>query len=552
MNLIKKIEYSEKVRLALINTIVIAAFATLSLLPAFIGHFYSLSFDGIFHLDRFASVSSSFKDGSLPTLFNFKYAPSNSQPGVAINAMYPWVSGLIFIIPSLLIKNQLLALAIGFFILNVITIVNIKALISFWTKKPLLIWLGVIVYQFNNLHFIDLYSRSAFGEALGYAWMPLVILGVLKIQEKQVSGTWILGLAVGMIINSHVLSVIFAAAFILIFELYQIFNKKFGMTQFKLLFFAGIISLLIGIYSLYNIAIMYLHARFLEPGHFVCSVDPVQFFDALLQNDMNEKPYWTYGLPLFTIQIILTVIAWNTNEGKNWRSWLFGANAITLIIFSWLPWYKFQNTPLSLLQFFARLEVMIVLLLTISIILYFLKDNKLTVKKVLYIEFFIIIFSMCGTYQMHKAYNQVPQHHNLTSKNYYDTLNTAPTAIDYLPVDKTNNMSIGVGESVNMFSTESYKELERTSDSVKYQISSDREKTITLPAVMYDGFKYDILLDGKPVKSQMTNLVKINVTAGEHSLVLKSVHSRNYPLFVVSIVMMFTSTFFIFKKKTNK
>ncbi|GAP02333.1 putative ATP synthase F0, A subunit [Fructobacillus pseudoficulneus] len=546
---LEKIFHGKKIDKRVLNGLLIILLAGISVIPAFAGHFYSLSFDGIFHLDRLANVTQSFKEGKIPSLFNFAYAPVNSQPGVAINAMYPWVSGLIFVVPALVVKNQLIALAIGFFFMNALTIINAKALMSFFTKRDLYIWLGVIVYQFNNFHFVDLYSRTAIGEAFGYAWMPLVLLGLLKIKEHSKVGPWILGFAVGMIINSHVLSIVFAVIFIGLFELLQIIKRNFDLTHVKNLLIAVLVAILIGGYTLYNIAMLYLNAKFLEPGHFLVSIDPVQFFDALIQNDMSEKPYWTYGLPLVLVQLVLTVIAWNTDKFSEWKSWLVGANIVTLLMFSWLPWDKLQSTPLTLLQFLARLQVIIVLLLTVAIVIYFARSKQNKQYKILILELFVCLFSLVGTYQMHRAYVQTPPHYNLTSKNYYHTLNTAMTAIDYLPVDKATGKPMGVGDSVKTFSTDNYKEIKRTSDSVEYLITTSKSQTVTLPAVMYDGFKYDILLDGKNVNSQMTNLVKINVSEGKHTLVLKTVDSRNYALFYLSMLSIIITTLVMLKLK---
>ncbi|GAP02332.1 hypothetical protein FPFC_012120 [Fructobacillus pseudoficulneus] len=173
--------------------VLIILFSFLAIVPAFAGKYYNLSIDGAFHLERFANVAASLKHGEWPSVFNFLYDPSNSQPGVAINSMYPWISGLIFIIPQVIIKNQLIALAIGFYILNAITMLNMKFLLQEFTNKKLYIWLGIIIYEFNNFHFIDLYTRTAVGESFGFAWMPLVVLGLVKIGKSDKMGAWVLG-----------------------------------------------------------------------------------------------------------------------------------------------------------------------------------------------------------------------------------------------------------------------------------------------------------------------------------------------------------------------
>lgn len=146
-----------------IDVIVVFGLAIISTIIPFLSHFYNISPDGIYHLARFQSIADSLKNNELPNTLNFKYISQNSAAGVAINSLYPWLTGLIFIIPNLLFQNPMWGLAAGFLILNIITILTIKSLISYVSSNRLFIYTGITIYQFNNYHFIDMYSRSAIG-----------------------------------------------------------------------------------------------------------------------------------------------------------------------------------------------------------------------------------------------------------------------------------------------------------------------------------------------------------------------------------------------------
>lgn len=97
----------------ILNLIFIFLLALVSVLPAFSDGYYNLTADTLFHFDRFENISGALNQGQLPELFNFQY--TSSQPGVAINAMYPWVMGLIFAVPRLIISDPLWYLGVGFF-----------------------------------------------------------------------------------------------------------------------------------------------------------------------------------------------------------------------------------------------------------------------------------------------------------------------------------------------------------------------------------------------------------------------------------------------------
>ena len=89
--------------------------------PAFCTHYFKATFDGQIHLIKFEAVTEALKHFTLPQLVNFM---GYQNVGEAFNGMYPWLSGLIFIIPRLFISEPIYALFAGFVLLNLITMVN--------------------------------------------------------------------------------------------------------------------------------------------------------------------------------------------------------------------------------------------------------------------------------------------------------------------------------------------------------------------------------------------------------------------------------------------
>ncbi|MBS9337737.1 hypothetical protein [Fructobacillus parabroussonetiae] len=529
----------------LVDFILIIGLSIITVLPAFMGHYYNSSSDGFNHLDRFENIYEAFKSGHLPSLFNFQYAPSNSAPGAAVNGLYPWLPGLIFIIPRLIFSTPLQALAVGFLILNAITMFNARLLMSKLTSNRWLLWLGIILYQFNNFHLIDLFSRSDFGESFAYAWLPLIFVGLMEIHDDKKSGVWLLGLGMGMMANSHVLTLLMSFVFILVFEVIRFLTKKLTLDNFKKLIYAGIIAIFVGFYSLFNIVLIYLRAKIDEPAHYLMDVDPMTFLTSFIQNNMGEKGYWSYGLPLLIVQITLTVLIFKYWNKQQWFGWIIAADILTIGIFNWWPWFKFINTPLSLIQFLQRANLFIVMFLCIGIVLYFNKKNSLNNFKIILLELAVCLFSLAGAYSVHATYFGPDKYHDaITNANYTKMLTTRYSFGEFLPISKDTG-KVELKQSKNK--SVSVKEIGRKSDSIVYNVKTTKDQFVSFRTVMYDDFKYDIKLDGKKVQSKSINQVKILVPEGTHKVSVQAESSRNAWQFTVTIITIMLAIFMIAK-----
>ena len=116
--------------------------------------------------------------------------------GEVFNGMYPWLAGLVFIIPRALLSSPMHALFIGFYLLNILTILNTYLLVRKLSNNYYIRLIGVVLYQLNAYHLTLMYSRNALGEALAYAFLPLLMLGCHLIWNNKKIG--ILYLALGM------------------------------------------------------------------------------------------------------------------------------------------------------------------------------------------------------------------------------------------------------------------------------------------------------------------------------------------------------------------
>ena len=531
-----------------IDIMLIVVLGVIATIVPFLSHFYNISTDGVYHLARFQSIADSLKDNSIPNTLNFKYVSQNSAIGVAINSLYPWLTGLIFIIPNLIFQNPIWGLAAGFLLLNIITISTAKSLMSYISSNRIIIYTGVVIYQFNNYHFIDLYSRSAFGESIAYAFIPLVFLGILQIYDAKKTGFLVLGLGMGLLINTHIISFIFGLLIIFISILHRCVTKN--MTRHELIAFckAGLVGILIGLYAIYNLLDVYLLNNIVEPFKTIKMLDMNTMLTTLLNNDIKSENSigWNLGLPVTILLISLLILAYKAQQNSTWKIWIISAGVIYLFIFNWWPTESLVNTPLSIIQFYGRLFVIIGLLISIGFVL-FLNHHTVSTKRLVLLNLLIIAFSLSAIYQNH--YNYWTYRQSLNSSNYYTTLKNRSTFSDYLPAKGSKtNVSVLFDENITV-----PKQTKLTNNSVYFKVKANKNKTVSLPVVMYNGKNYNIWVNNVQTQSLSAKLLRVKLTKGTNTIKLASTNNKNELLLIVSVgsFIGFSSYLFFRNRKIN-
>ena len=531
-----------------IDIMLIVVLGVIATIVPFLSHFYNISTDGVYHLARFQSIADSLKDNSIPNTLNFKYVSQNSAIGVAINSLYPWLTGLIFIIPNLIFQNPIWGLAAGFLLLNIITISTAKSLMSYISSNRIIIYTGVVIYQFNNYHFIDLYSRSAFGESIAYAFIPLVFLGILQIYDAKKTGFLVLGLGMGLLINTHIISFIFGLLIIFISILHRCVTKN--MTRHELIAFckAGLVGILIGLYAIYNLLDVYLLNNIVEPFKTIKMLDMNTMLTTLLNNDIKSENSigWNLGLPVTILLISLLILAYKAQQNSTWKTWIISAGVIYLFIFNWWPTESLVDTPLSIIQFYGRLFVIIGLLISIGFVL-FLNHHTVSTKRLVLLNLLIIAFSLSAIYQNH--YNYWTYRQSLNSSNYYTTLKNRSTFSDYLPAKGSKtNVSVLFDENITV-----PKQKKLTNKSVSFKVKANKNKTVSLPVVMYNGKNYNIWVNNVQTQSLSAKLLRVKLTKGTNTIKLTSTNNKNELLLIVSVGSFIGfSSYLFFRNRKNK
>ena len=505
--------------------------------PSFLNSYFKITMDGQIHFIRFEEIAQAFKAGHFPPLVNFM---GFGHWGNAFTGMYPWISGLFFIIPRIVFTNPIHAIMIGYFLVNLFTLINAYFLSRELTKKYYWQLLGTLLYEFNTYHLCVLYGRVALGEALAYTFLPLVFLGCIQIWNNKKVGILTLALGMGMTANSHVITMAFTCLFIVIIEIFRIFGRKITLKEVVRFIYAALITGLIACFSLLNMLTLMQSNELLTPGKGLSQVIPSEMFDAMLNNSISDNfsRSWNIGIIAFIMLLFLTFQLFTKKEGT-WKYWTLGAWAVLISTFSWIPYSNFVvNSFFGNIQFLGRLNSFVVVFLVIATVLYFDKYGaKLSEKTTFYVISALMMLTCifgCATYQT--QLNDNPIRYYITKENYYSTINDATNAQHDYMITKNNKEVIS--QKVLDETPKSLKTVDSNFNSLILSFNEKNGQKVTLPFMLYNGINYQVKVNGENIRNfNSGQVLSIKSRTGRNIVkVTSSPSALNIFTFVISMI----------------
>ena len=504
--------------------------AFISTYPAFIGHFFKLTMDGQIHLMRFESVADAIKNKELPPIVNFE---GYGNVGAIFNGMYPWLSGLVFIIPRVLLSSPMHALFIGFYLLNILTILNTYLLVRKLSNNYYIRLMGVVLYQLNAYHLILMYSRNALGEALAYAFLPLIMLGCYLIWNNKKSGMLYLSLGMGMIINSHVISSVLAVLLIIIAEIYRVFARKLNLKEIGYFTSAGILTIPIVVFTVTNIANIALKNRIATTWRGINSIDMWESLKAMLQNDIADKSViFNIGIICFTLLSILLGIAIVSKVDGSWKVYILGAGIVYILTLNIVPLpTNLAQTSIGMIQFTGRLLSIVMILLTMGCVLLLeTNSNGINMKSSLIFLFMIMSMLTVGSVRTyHNTINDDPIRYYINDNNYIKEISEPREgATDYALINRNKQAIInGI--------TPKYSVSKVNYDSIILKMEKETNK---IPFFLYKGVPYEVKVNDKNTKIKVGSILKLKVKRGDIIIINSKATWWNYATFGVSILTL--------------
>lgn len=515
--------------------------------PAFTDGYFKTTMDGEIHFIKMDAITTTLKSGSLPPLVNFA---GYFNTGMAFNGMYPWIASLIFIIPKMIIGKPITALVIGFVCLNMLTMVNTYLLARKLVSSLAWRLLGVFIYELNIYHLTVMYGRNAIGEMLAYAFLPLVFLGCIQIWQDDKWGIVPLGLGMGMIANSHVISILYTTLIIVTAESYRLCKKRLSLKEIQRFVLAGMIAFLVSCCSLVNIGYLMLKNEMITPWKQLLTIDPVLMWEGTLRNTISDLGPRNLGLVTFAILLLMGSQLFKNKSGS-WRVWIISAFIVLILLSSWIPYSdSLKKSFLGNLQFVGRLYTYVIIFLIIGLLMY-LENNtvELSAKNCLIIATsLLILFGISGIVDFHKTKGDDPIRYYLTNSNYFQELSQGKDGwYDYM-VTVNGKWAVDLKNLDGNFVKDSHV-VSVNNKMITFEFETKKSNHVKLPFVLYRGVDYQVTVNGKQVNNfEKDQALSIVTKKGKNQVTVTSKAPKfTYVTFIVSILSIMVSSILLMK-----
>lgn len=502
--------------------------------PAFSGHFMKLTMDGGIHLSRMESIFEMIKMGKLPPLVNFIGLGNH---GNAFNGMYPWVSmAIFFVLPRFFLTNSMYALFASYVLINIATLFNAYLLTRELSKDTRIRLFATLFYGFNAYHLTLLFSRNAVGEALAYTFAPLVLLGCFQIWRGRTKGILHIALGMGMIANSHVISLFLMVLFLVVLEFSRLILKKITWQEIINFTIAGGLAVLIGFYSITNIVKISGANHLYTPGKKLVPIQVSEMVTNVLNNSIQDKSeVFNIGLIGLGILLFLLIQLFRHQKLQSWNGWGLLAIVLFILTTAWLPFQKSWaiNSIFGNIQFLGRILSLIILSLVIAITLYLTQNHKYNVFMLTFTSILLIVMGIGSVSQFHWKKNDDPIRYYVNNKNLVATAHTEGYGF------KDYAVASSKGEILYLRANTPIKKYKGTGDEATFVVNASHRKA-TIPINLYKNVEYRIYVDGKKIKQfKRAKILSLSLSRRNHKIkLIAKAGLSEYITMLISVVSM--------------
>lgn len=246
------------------------------------------------HQARIYDMATGLKQGNFPVIWSENLTFGLGMPLFEFYAPLPYFFGALFYILGFNLTVSVEAMIV---IAQVATIIG-----SYFLGKELFknTWAAVLVSAAISLapyRAVDVYIRAALSEAWAIAFIPIVLLGAIKVINKNKYGWLILALSFSAVVLSHNLTGLLTVPFVAVFSLAYIVmylpNWQKRITALLHLFLSGVLAL--GLSAFYFIPAL-IEKNFTKIDSFILSTyyDYKQHF-LYIRQFLEPWGEWEYG-----------------------------------------------------------------------------------------------------------------------------------------------------------------------------------------------------------------------------------------------------------------
>ena len=469
-----------------------------------------------FHLSRIKGLSSIFEGPINYTTFN--------NYGDGLNYFYPFLT----IIPAVVFygisNNLILSYVLYIWLLNICTI-----LISFYYgekffKKIDAAFLFSCLYTFATYRTVDIYYRSAIAEAIALTIIPAVLYyayGLIFNREKKVIA---LSVSISLLVYTHVLTTLLCSALIACMIIVRLFLSKQIKNDIKFvvvnLVKAVFLTCALTSYFWYPMLQQMNYQEIHSPFKTDLQLEALSISDSIIQALNNDITTYTMGL-LGLVALIFPLFILKEMEKKE-KIIYVGVVSTWVCVTNLFPWFLFQKTPISLLQFPWRILGIQIFFSSMIITLVFMKKT-MNKKYSWLIIGATVVFLLVTSIAAKENYAKVIQSkhgHIVINEETLPRYTTSDMGglYDYAPTEAIKERphlekhEVKVGES---WEKGKYKAAD---NNITYTVASNKKQKVTVPVYAYLGTQ--VKVNGKVVNDSYKKhgLVNVDVNAGENKI----------------------------------
>ncbi|MFD1417748.1 glycosyltransferase family protein [Companilactobacillus keshanensis] len=354
------------ITIATLIVFVVASIASVYFTELYHGQFWSYlgSSDNRFHAMRIEGLYEAIKHNQYYPWVNMSFIDGF---GYISNIFY----SNIMIYPAAIFRLMGFSMAKTFiafyFLINVLTFSTsflsyLKVSKKYWNSLVFSFVYTLSTYRLHNLLF-----RHDVGELLVFVFLPIAFLGIYEIFYGKRQNWWYLTIGMTAIIYSHALSPVLVAIVIVLIALCQYKELKIHPKRLLSLLYAAITSLLLSLAYFLPMMEQMKHTDF-NLSHSAISLSAgalelQDLIDASLNNVVTQP---VIGLLMMTLAVIIFASYKKIDNTAVKHFSLLGAGLLVMStrIF---PWGLIDKTPLKVLQYPWRLDIVISIMLAIFI-----------------------------------------------------------------------------------------------------------------------------------------------------------------------------------------
>lgn len=449
------------------------------------GHIWSyldLDTDGRFHVLRIEGLYQALKHGQFFPTVNMSFM---NGFGYIANIFY----ADLWLYPAAILRLIGLTTAQAF--VTYYVMLNLATfLIAFYTyryvshnaTKSLLF---SFVYTLSAYRIFDMVRRFDVGETLTLIFLPIVILGVYEIFYAD-AGKWkFLAFGMTMIIYAHALSPILIGIFIFFVILFRIKALIKEPQRIVKLIYAGLTA---GVLSLAYFLPMFEQLHRTKFKLTSPLIDIAQrsnsFKDVLVWSFTNNLYQEGIGLICIVVALTIPFVIWK-EKNPAVRDFAIIGEIFLLMTTKFFPWKVLENTPLKIIQFPWRLNMLITILFSV-----FLVADPLHLFEKRKWQFIliglVILLTLVSESNLIKSYPN--EYDTYTSFNHLDSYSIG-SGEEYLPKETSlAELRLAPHAPVVKSGTVKITEFEQKGSRLTFNFTNAKEAKVSLPIIGYYGY----------------------------------------------------------------